>query len=160
MRKAQAWGFDLIMAAIVFLAGIVIFYIYSLNYPTEGKENLDALSYEGNLIADNLLSSGFPKDWTKTNVVAIGIADEGKINETKLSRLNDLANDIGGYDKTRALFNTKFQYYFNLTEIMTIDGSNVNYIGQLQSTPKNLIKITRFTAYKNKPVTLNVYVWD
>jgi hypothetical protein len=159
-KKGQAWGFDLIVASIIFLTGIVVFYIYSLNYPSEGRENLDSLFYEGNLITENLLSKGFPNDWVSSNVKSIGISNEEKINETKLERLYDLTLAPGGYDTSKAIFNTKFDYYFNFSQLMVIDGNTVEYIGQKNINPNNLIKVTRFTIYQNKPVTLNLFVWE
>ena len=160
-RKAQAWGFDLMLAAILFTAGIVVFYIYTLNYPTEGKEILDQLAYEGGLMTDNLLSEGFPPNWDSTNVVRIGIHDNKKVNETKLEKFYNLSIEPGGYQKTRSLFNTRYNYFFNFSEQMTLPiFGNVSGIGNQPSNPQNLIKITRFTIYKDKPVTLNLFIWE
>ena len=44
--KAQAWGFDLMIATALFLGGIIMFYIYSINYPAEGKKSFEDLYYE------------------------------------------------------------------------------------------------------------------
>ena len=50
-------------------------------------------------------------------------------------------------------------FYFNLPDI-TINGTSIHYIGRInESSVDNLIKITRFTIYKNKPAKLEVYVW-
>ena len=39
-KKAQAWGFDMMIASMIFISGIIIFYVYSLNYPKESQETL------------------------------------------------------------------------------------------------------------------------
>jgi len=158
--RGQAWGFDLMMAAILFTAGIIVFFLYSINYPTEGKETLDKLFYEGNIIADNLLSEGSPDDWDSSNVARIGILNDNKINQTKLERFSDLAS--ADYQKTRVLFNTKYDYFFNLSETIIIDSDPIEGIGSSfqNQNPTNLIKITRLTVYNNKPVTLNIYIWE
>jgi hypothetical protein len=154
-KRGQAWGFDLMIASVLFISGIVIFYIYSINYPTEGRETLDQLSYEGDIISDQLFSSGSPSDWNSGNIVRIGIHDNNKINESKLERLYNL-----DYQTTRILFNTKFHYFLNFSDVMTINAKNVEGIGIKPNNQKNLIKITRYTIYQEKPVTLNLFIWE
>ena len=160
--KAQAWGFDLMIATALFLGGIIMFYIYSINYPAEGKKSFEDLYYEGSVILDSLLSEGFPSDWNANNVVRIGILDEEKVNETKLDRFYSLS--ISDYPRTKNLFNTKYEYYFNFSEIMTIPSINddVQGIGlePVSTNVINLVKITRVRIYKNKPVSVNLYIWQ
>ncbi len=144
-KLAQAWGFDLLIATMIFFATVFVFFIYSINYPLEGKEDLSSLEYEASIIAENLMSEGYPADWDESNVVTIGISTSGKINETKLSNFQEL-----DYDHTRNLFNINNDYYVNLSG---------NLIGELPSDPESLIRVDRLTIYENKPVTLSVYVW-
>ncbi len=160
--KAQAWGFDLMIATALFLGGIIIFYIYSINYPIEGKKSFEELYYEGSVILDSLLSEGFPSDWNAINVVRIGILDDEKVNETKLERFYNLNNS--DYQKTKSLFNTKYEYYFNFSEPITLssNGQVISGIGfePISTSTTNLVKITRVSIYKNKPVSVNLQVWE
>ena len=158
-KRGQAWGFDLIIAGVIFSAGIVGFYFYSINYPAEGRQSLESLFYEGNVIADNLLSTGFPKDWTKLTLVKIGLTTDGKINDTKLEYFNDIVAATGGYEQSKILLNTKYEYYLNFSIPMIINSGKVDFIGQKDQNSDNLVKITRFTVYQNQPVSLNIYVW-
>ena len=109
-----------------------------------------------------MLSEGFPSDWNANNVVRIGILDEEKVNETKLDRFYSLS--ISDYPRTKNLFNTKYEYYFNFSEIMTIPSINddVQGIGlePVSTNVINLVKITRVRIYKNKPVSVNLYIWQ
>jgi hypothetical protein len=146
------------LASTIFIFGIVMFYLYALNDPEEGKENLEGLFYDGKIIAESLLSEGYPKDWNSADVVTTGILSDNKINETKLERFYNLANS--DYAKTRNRFNTQFDYYFFLSENMTINSVEVEGIGSNPPNPQNLVKITRFTVYKNRPVTAYIYVWN
>ena len=157
-KHSQAWGMDLMIASIIFTMGIIVFYFYALNEPSEAEEKIDALFYDGKVIADSILSEGHPKDWNVGNVVAIGILSQNKINETKLERFYDLADD--DYNKTKALFNTKYNYYFFLNETMFINGEEKPGIGRVPSNHKNLVKITRFTIYKEKPMAAYLHVWE
>ncbi len=162
-KKAQAWGIDLTIAIIIFSIGILIFLIYSLNYSGDSKEALDSINYDGDVLFSNLLSEGYPQNWTLNDVVKIGILDNEKINETKLEMFYNLAKN--DYSKTKTMFNTKFDYYFFMNENMTINSEQVAGIGKpginrnnINAT--NLIKITRFIIYKEKPVTAYLYIWE
>ena len=162
-KKAQAWGVDLTIAVIIFSVGIVVFFIYSVNFSGEAKENLDSLSYEGDVLFNSLLSEGYPQDWSLNSVVKIGILDNDRINETKLEMFYNLAKD--DYQKTKSIFNTRFDYYFFMNENMTINSKGVSGIGKPginkdNINAKNLIKITRFTIYREKPVTTYLYIWE
>jgi hypothetical protein len=162
-KKAQIWGFDMVVAIIIFLVGILIFYIYTINSQIESEETLDVLFYEGNLIMGNILSNGYPENWTSENVVKIGILTDGKINQEKLENFHYLAQD--DYSKTKQLFNTKYDYYFFLSESMIISDIEVEGIGEpgagvdFDLESDNLIKINRVTIYKDKPVNAYLYVW-
>ena len=163
-KRGQAWGFDLMVAVTIFLAAILVFFFYSINFPKESQETLDSLFYEGNIIADDLLSEGSPNNWNVTTLIKIGLLNENKINETKLALFyNYSSNNInpGTYSQTKSLLNTKYEYYVNFSKPITVEGNSVEGVGkQPSSNPKNLIRISRFTIYENEPTTLNIYVWE
>jgi hypothetical protein len=96
-KNGQAWGIDLMFAATMLIIGIVIFYFYSINYPTEGADTLALLEYDGKIITDSLLSEGYPNSWTQEDVVTIGLLSDNKINETKLENFYYLSQ--GNYSK-------------------------------------------------------------
>ena len=166
-KKAQAWGFDLMIASIIFVSGIVIFYIYTLNYPKETQEKLDKLNYIGENIAQSLLDTGYPDGWTTIEVSRIGLTNSNKINQTKLDRFYELANEPlnpSGYAKAKSIFGTSYDFFVNLSVPMTISGSTPaengigkDFTGQVTT---NLIKTTRLTIYENKPVTIYIYIWE
>ena len=161
-RRGQAWSIDLIVGLMIFSITILIFFIYSVNYSGEAKENFQGLSQEGDIIFNNILSEGYPLDWDETNVVKIGILDHNKINETKLERFYNYAND--NYAETKIKFNTRYDYYFTFNN-MTINSVSVNGTGKPGTNinninATNLLKITRFSIYENKPVTVYLYIWE
>ncbi len=162
-KKAQMFGTDLMIASIIFFIGIIAFFMYSLNSPNEAQENIDSLIYDGGIIADSILSDGYPQNWNQDNVIKIGILDNNKINQTKLENFYELT--INNYDKTKSIFNTKFDYYLFLNNDMVIDSQTISGFGKPGINPdnidtENLVKITRFTIYKNKPLTMYLYIWD
>ena len=109
-KKAQAWGTDLIIAFMIFSFTLVFFYFYSFNYSNETEDILQTLTYEGNFIADSLLSPGYPASWDESNVVEIGLTTDGKINQTKLENFYSFAQN--DYERTKRVFGTKYDYYF------------------------------------------------
>jgi hypothetical protein len=162
--KGQIWSLDLMAGLALFLIGIMIFFIYSLNQPSQAKENLEILSYEGKIIIDNLISEGYPSDWSSSNVITIGITTDSKINQTKLETLYQMIYTQNNYTKTKNLFNTQYDYYFFLDQNMTVSAGSIEGIGKPGTTKQNinasnLIKLTRFTIYQNKTTPLYLYIW-
>ncbi len=168
-NKSQLWGIDLMIAVTLFVFGIMIFYIYNLNAPSDVRENFEYMYYDGDLIMNSILSEGYPTDWnTHTeDLVKIGILTDGKINNTKLQAFNDLVDTEPKYKISKTNFSTKYDYYFYLDSTMESIGAGHDGIGKpgvardpITITSRNLIKITRFTIYENKPMTAYLYVWE
>ncbi|MCK5342395.1 MAG: hypothetical protein KAR20_03275 [Candidatus Heimdallarchaeota archaeon] len=164
-KKAQIWGLDILAGMMLFLIGIIVFFVYSLNQPGEAQDNFELLLYDGKIIADNLMSPGYPLDWNSSNVITLGISDDNKINETKLERLYEMIYTENNYTRTKNILNTQYEYYFFLEQNMTINSMEVEGIGKPGATrnnidARNLIKITRFTVYQNKTIPLYIYLWE
>ncbi len=166
-KIGQAWGFDLLIAVSIFFIGLVIFFVYSINYPKEGQQEIELLQYESNYISEILLSEGYPPDWNIGNLGKIGIVNKGKVNETKLERLYNLANsnlNPSGYEQAKYLFNTKYEFFINFSSPIIIGdleipegGIGKNFIGE---NSENLLKTTRITIYQNNPTTMNLFLWN
>jgi flagellar basal body-associated protein FliL len=156
--KAQAWGFDLIVAVMIFLAGMILFFFYTLNFSIEKNDVFGTLNYEGKLVGDSLLSEGFPSNWDQSNVVTIGILSEGKVNETKLKEFYDMSQS--DYAKTKVLFNVVNDYYVFFDEPITVDAVPIIGIGIQQSNENNLVKLSRVVVHDNQIKNIHIYVWN
>ncbi len=157
-KKAQGWGFDLVVASVIFTFAIMAFYIFAINYSTGGEEQFNTLIYEGQLVADSILSEGHPSDWNSSNVVRIGLLSGGKINQTKIDRFYNMTVNATTYNRTKVLFNIAHDYNISFSSPVTIEGSQIYSLGITKGTPENLIRVSRFTIYNNKPITLNIDV--
>ncbi len=160
-KRAQGWGFDLVVASIIFSFAIILFYIFAFNYSTGGEETFNNLAYEGQLVAESILSEGYPPDWNNNSVVRIGILSGNKINQTKLERFYNMTNvalNPGEYNRTKVLFNIAHDYNISFSSPVNILGSEVYSIGRTKPNPENLIRVTRFSIYNNKPITLDIDV--
>jgi len=169
-KRSQGWGMDLIIAVTIFTFGLVAFYVYSLNSPGEAKEKIETLFYDGKILANTILSEGSPADWSINNVAEIGILSNNKVNETKLKFFYELTRTETDYEKTKALFDTSYEYYFYLNEEIDINGDGslmIDGIGKPGvsrnsgfDNAKNLVKITRYVIYENKPMAAYFYIWE
>ncbi len=157
-KKAQGWGFDLAIAAIIFSLGIVAFYLFSINSQNETAESFDNLKYEAGVIANSLFSEGSPSSWTETNVVRIGLLSQNQVNETKLGMFNSLAS--ADYSRTKQLFRITGNYYISFSENMSVGNQTISIIGQQPVEAQNLLKVTRLSSYNNKPIVFYIYSWD
>lgn len=156
-KKGQAWGFDLMIGSTIFLIGILFFYFFAINYPSENEESFQNLQHEGELVADSLLSEGSPVDWNVTNVVRIGLLSDGKINETKLEAFYYFARD--DYNKTKGLFRVNSNYYIYFQENLSIGGQSVEGIGRKATSEENLVRVTRAVVYNNSIRSMNLNLW-
>jgi len=153
-KKSQAWGIDLVFAFIIFSVGIMIFFVYSINQTGEAKEKFDSLTVDGDFILNNILSEGYPIDWNSSNVIIIGIISDGKINNTKLERFYNLS--LNNYTTTISKFRTRYNYYFSFDN-MSISSGAINGIGKSDvNTSNNVIRITRYSIYNNKPTVVKL----
>ena len=157
-KRGQAWGFDLMIASIIFTAGIITFYIYSINTVEETDLMINKLSYDGNIIANTLLLEGTPKNWTESTVISPGILSKNKINQTKIDIFYDLTQN--SYNKTKILLNTRYDFYIFFSKDITANGQIIQGIGRAPVNQKNLIKIERVAIYNDQALTMNIEVWE
>lgn len=151
-KKAQAWGFDLAVGMVIFVVGIISFYLYTTNLPGASEETIEILQQDGELIAESLMSEGNPSNWNLTNVVRIGLLTNKRINQTKWDNFKTLANSE--YNRTKSLFRIKDNYFVYIGDD-TVNGAGLNY-----NSATNLIRITRVVTHNKSIKTLNIYAWN
>lgn len=162
-KKSQSSSIDLMIATSIFSVGIIVFLIYSINGPNESTETIESLYKNGESISEIILSEGNPEDWNYSNVDKIGILTDNKIDERKLELFYNLS--INNYSFTKSSFNTIYDYYFTIEDNISINGNVILGIGKQGTNisninAENVIKITRFSIYKDKPVNVHIYVFD
>lgn len=154
-KRGQAWGFDLMIAMVIFLGTMIFFYFYAINYPSEEDETFSKLQRQGFLIADSLMTEGSPRNWDENNVIRIGLLSDEVINQTKLETFANM-----DYDETKSLFRIKDEYYVTMDQPFNIGGAQVAGIGQDYAGATNLAKVTRVVVYNNSIKTFYVYTWN
>lgn len=158
MKRAQIWSIDLVIAVMIFTIGIVFFFVYALNYGQDAQSELEGLQYDAVHLAETLKTTGYPINWSANDVIIPGIIDNGQVNESKLAELAALTD--ANYDRTRTLFATRYHWYLNFSQPMIIQNITRSTIGQTSTNPANVFRVQRITVYRNKPVVMNIYLWE
>ncbi|MFA4953669.1 MAG: hypothetical protein WC584_05585 [Candidatus Pacearchaeota archaeon] len=141
-KQGQVWSLDVIVGITIFMAAMVILFFYAMNYTNQSEINMEDLSYQGNIASEFILSEQH------------GILTSNKINQTKLDSFY-----YSDYGAKKSELGVKDNFYFTLTDL-EINGTFVDYVGKMNETDvKNVIQVTRFTIYKNKPVQFNIFIW-
>ncbi|MBI2547733.1 hypothetical protein HYW21_00110 [Candidatus Woesearchaeota archaeon] len=106
-QKGQAWDLDFILAMVLFIVVVLVFFEFYMNFfPKQGLSYND-LKVDAKIIANQLMVRGYPFNWTSTNVSRIGITNsDNRINESKVAEFASL-----DYDQTRTLLGTSFDYF-------------------------------------------------
>jgi len=157
-KIAQAWGFDLVIGLSIFMAGMILFFLYALNFTSSDSGDFGTLSREGKGIGDSLMSEGFPEHWDGGSVVSIGILSNGVVNDTKLLEFYLLAGS--DYQRTKNLFNVKNDYYVSFEYPVTIGSETFTGIGLLPSGQENLVKVVRVAVQNATIKNIDIEVWN
>lgn len=97
---------DFAVALMLFMFTLAVYFSYTINFQKQEKSNLEAILKDAKSISSSLVLSGYPGEWTNITVMRIGIADEQKLNATKVKNFKEL-----GYNRTRKLFATPYNYF-------------------------------------------------
>jgi len=142
-KQGQAWSFDLVIAGFIFLVGIMVLYVYAINYTSQSQQHLDELFYEGRLASELILSE---EDF--------GILTNDRVNQSKLEEYDSY------YDAKKGVLGISHDFYFNISGL-ELSGSPASYVGKMNTAEiEDLIQITRITIYKNKPTKLELFIYN
>ena len=167
LLKAQIWYYDFLLALSMFLLILVFSFKYiNDTYIFEAGESTIP---DADKLAGKLMSYGVPNNWTKNEVISIGILTNGVLNSTKLNNFNNLT--IEDYASVKQLMGIKsdFLIYFENQSNQRVNFSDSGYIGMAGATPSTLdgrerINIERYVVYKEantaKILTMKVVVWQ
>ena len=141
--RAQVWSFDLLVALIIFVIGMIIIYFFALNYKSSTFDELGELYYDADLASNILLSEE-----------AEGIVSNGKINQTKLDSFDALP-----VAAKKLRLGVSYNFYFSIPN-MTISGNPQQYAGIVNtSAVDSQIKLTRIVVYNNQVTKMEVISW-
>ncbi len=134
LKTAQAWYMDFAIALLLFIFTLVVYFSYTTNFQKQEKGELDVMLTDAKSISSSLTLSGYPKDWSNETVIRIGIADEQKLNETKMRYFSEL-----NYTLSKRRFGTVYDYF------VFLEGANNSLInfGTKCGVGSPLINVTK-----------------
>jgi len=157
LSKAQVFSLDLIIGVIIFGSAILIYYKSATNLSDQDEALLDDLLIDAKSISGSLMSQGYPYNWSKDDVIRIGISDNNRINETKLEQFSKIP-----YKDSRKLFGTAYDYYVYFkdrnNDIVPFN-ETLEGIGKPVENPKKLVKVTRLVVKKSAIAKMVIYLW-
>jgi len=175
-RSGQAWYMDFTIGLLLFTFALLAYFSYANNFQQEEKSSLELLSKDAQAISSSLLLSGYPNGWDSTSVVRIGIADEQKLNVTKVLNFKQI-----NYTQTKIKFGTTYDYFVffvnNKGEALNVSGVcgvgspliNTGYgsaagicnpINLTGINIKSLVNVERYLVYNSSVVKMVVYLWQ
>lgn len=112
---------DFGVALLLFTFTVAVYFSYTNNIQKEEQGELNSMISDARAISSSLTLSGYPSNWDNTTVLRIGIADDQRVNTTKLKYLKQL-----NYQQAKTKFGTIYDYFVFFTnnkgEILNLRG--------------------------------------
>jgi len=166
-KSGQVWTLDFIIGLMLFVVMLVVSIKIVLDmYPSQD----DVIVYRDAVhLSDNLLSIGYPSNWSENTdtVVLPGIAENNRINTTKLTKFKDI-----DYGRAKTLMHVTSDYIFFIHNSTTIINTGqclygYNLSADVSCNPilttvhyKNLARIDRVVIYNSTVMMMTVYTWN
>jgi hypothetical protein len=165
-KKAQVWTIDFIIALIIFIMLVLV--AFRLLASADFYDTFEPFYRESISLSESLISSGKPSSWNSTNVIIPGIANNNRINESKLLEFDKIS-----YSNTKSLFHISADYLFyfrNATNILNISGRcsrgyNVTTTAScepniLNLTYSNFLRMDRIVIINSSIIRMVIYTWS
>lgn len=168
---------DVLMSAFVFVMLIILYFQFVTNLSTGNEGIMESLIFDSDVMAETLLSSGYPAGWDETSVQQLGLTEGNhRLNITKLGYVANLT-----YFDRKFLLGTIFDYYIvlqqrdgtllNITQLTGINNSGLSAEGGMGEPnvtlatiptvqdPEHMIRSERYLIYNSTTVKLITYLW-
>ena len=156
-NKAQTLTYDFFIALAIFIAIVSLVVVHWYFSSVQMQETMEKnFALKATLSASQAwFKEGFPRYWDLENVIELGLANDGKINRTKMEMLNQL-----GYSKVTLLlnlgnYNLRYEIYNKTNDLIFSFPNNSDL-----SRAKNVYKIERVGILDGQPVKVRTLVWD
>ncbi|MBW2999983.1 hypothetical protein KY339_04885 [Candidatus Woesearchaeota archaeon] len=152
-KRSQVWYTDFIIGILIFSIAVTTFFYYATGAGEDDGSNLNDLIIDAKVIAENLVSEGYPTDWTPATVERIGLTNGNqRIDQSKLDDFTNMT-----YSERKSALGTPKNYYFYLEYP---NSTKFNILGQEGNSSNRLVQITRLAVYESQPVRMVFYLWD
>ncbi len=97
---------DFTIALLLFIFTLAIYFNYTNNSANRDKNEMNNLIADARSVSSSLVLSGYPSDWDNASAIRIGIANEQRIDASKIRLFKQL-----GYNDTKRKFGTIYDYF-------------------------------------------------
>jgi len=172
-KTAQVWTIDLAISLVLFVGVIFLFYNYSISFAREDPLTNDLVKDAG-YVSNSLMGTGYPENWPilgMNETVSFGFVDNGMLNITKVSALNNWTKDPANYTLSNVKLHTRYEYYLEFyggtLGMPKGDEELPEHVGKAYTPDtRQIVKIQRLVAvndtssgYRVRPMKLNIYIW-
>jgi len=156
INKAQSLTYDFFLALSIFLLVLNIalarWYFSALEIQEAMEKNF---ALKASVSASQVwFKEGYPKYWDLSNVNELGLANDGKINWTKVEMLSDLGYSkvvsllgLGTYNLCYELYNKTGGKFFAFPQVCSLNSA------------KDVNKVERVAILDEQPVKVRTLVW-
>jgi len=164
-KHGQVWTVDFIGGLLLFTLVIII--TIKVAFTMAPSQDTIIVYRDAVHLSDALLSQGYPSNWTKENVLLPGIAENNRIDNTKLEEIKEL-----NYSTVKTLLHVTSDYIFFIRNDANIINTGQCVYGynvpvNANCTPilsglhyDNLAKVDRIVIYNSIVVIMTVYAWN
>lgn len=165
-KKGQIWTVDFITGFVLFI--IIIFVALKLIINLVPNNQYENIYREGSGLSTTLLKPGYPNSWNETTVILPGIAENNRINLTKLSRYDNMS-----YGRLKTLFHLSNEYIFlfrNATSVINISKCVRGFDIAVNTTTcepdfstikyENLVRFDRIVIINSTLSNMVIYLWN
>lgn len=167
--RGQAWYLDFVIAILVFSTCLILFFKFVPNMHAE--ERIDQVYLDAKTLADTIVSTGHPQNWTNKTVIRIGIAEDSKIDHDKLVEYYIMNKN--NYSTTKEIFRIRSDYavFFTDAHDKPVNLSMVDIIGHPDAKQKydgldisgiqhsDVVGLVRVLTYNKTIVKMVIYAW-
>ncbi|MBI2659989.1 hypothetical protein HYX07_02410, partial [Candidatus Woesearchaeota archaeon] len=112
---------DFAIALLLFTFTLAVYFSYTSNFQKQEKGELEILLKDAKALSSSLALPGYPVNWDNTTVLRIGIADDQKINSTKVKQFKQY-----DYVRSKVRFATPYDFIVFFVnekgEVLNING--------------------------------------
>lgn len=167
-NKGQFFSSEVLMAYFIFsLAIIMVFFLWNVAVKEINQsEEMYNLEEKAVSLGEKLVKTeGVPKNWTKKNVMSVGLAKEKQprvLDKTKIIEFIQLMNE--SYEERSHLLGLgKYDFFFNLTDMQggqIIIENLTCATGKKPSQEKSKLPVERTALWNDSIVKVKLIVWE
>jgi hypothetical protein len=155
--KGQSMTYDFFIASAIFIGALTVIMGYWF-FSTVQMNDIERKNQESNILflaSDIWFKDGYPQYWNATNVVEMGLSNDGVINQTKVNALISM-----GMPKLTSTLNTG---------MMQVQYAVYNASGDMifkfpatgpSSTASNVYVIERVGIWNDSAVRISTVLWE